>query len=83
MKRFTINVDAVPEEKRTHPDYLGLLDDMSRGMSDPAKVLTVCIHETGHLVFGAEMGMEIIGVDSPHIVSTYVIALLRDCGFLV
>lgn len=58
----------MPEEKRAHPDYLGLLNDMTLGMADPAKVLSVCTHEAGHLFFGLELRMEILGLESPHIV---------------
>lgn len=65
---ITINVDAVPKEKRTHPDYLGLLNDMTLGMADPAKVLSVCTHEAGHFFFAVELRMEIIGLDGPRIV---------------
>lgn len=68
MKPIKIDVDAVPEDKRTHPDYLGLLNDMTLGMADPAKVFSVCIHEAGHLFFGLEMRMEILGMDGPRIV---------------
>jgi len=30
-----MNVDAVPENKRTHPDFLGLLNDMTLGGMTP------------------------------------------------
>ena len=40
---------------------------MTLGMSDPAKVSSVCIHEAGHLFFGLELRMEILGVDGPRI----------------
>lgn len=68
MKPIKVNVDAVPEDMRTHRDYLGLLNDMTLGMSDPTKVLSVCTHEAGHLFFGLELRMEILGVDGPRIV---------------
>jgi hypothetical protein len=70
MKPIEINVDAVPEDKRTHPDYLGLLNSMMLGMADPAKVLSVCTHEAGHFFFGLELRMEILGMDGPRIVYT-------------
>jgi hypothetical protein len=63
MKPIKINVDAVAENKRTHPDFLGLLNDMTLGMADPSKVFSVCIHEAGHLFFGLELRMEILGMD--------------------
>lgn len=68
VKPITINVDAVPEEKRTHPDYLGLLNDMTLGMADPAKVLSVCTHEAGHFLFALQLRMEILALDGPRIV---------------
>jgi hypothetical protein len=68
VKPIEINVDAVPEAQRTHPDYLGLLNSMTLGMADPAKVLSVCTHEAGHLFFGLELRMEILGMDGPRIV---------------
>jgi hypothetical protein len=68
MKPIKINVDAVPEDKRTYPAYLGLLDSMTLGMADPAKVLSVCTHEAGHLFFGLELRMQILGMDGPRIV---------------
>jgi hypothetical protein len=68
VKPIKIDVDAVPEDKRTHPDYLGLLNSMTLGMADPAKVLSVCTHEAGHLFFGLELRMEILGMDGPRIV---------------
>jgi hypothetical protein len=68
MKPIKINVDPVPEDKRTHPDYLGLLNSMTLGMADPAKVLSVCTHEAGHFYFGLALGMEILSVDGPRIV---------------
>jgi hypothetical protein len=68
VKPIKINIDAVPENKRMHPDYLGLLNDMTLGMADPAKVLSVCTHEAGHLFFGLELKMEILGMDGPRIV---------------
>lgn len=68
MKPIKINVDAVPEDKRSHPDYLGLLDSMTLGMADPAKVLSVCTHEAGHFFFGLELQMKMLGMDGPRIV---------------
>lgn len=68
MKPIKINIDAVPEDKRTHPSYLGLLTDMTRGMADQAKVISVCTHEAGHFFFGAEMKMEILGIEGPRII---------------
>jgi hypothetical protein len=68
MKLIKINVDAVPEDKRTHPDFLGLLNSMTLGMADPAKVLSVCTHEAGHFFFGLANGMKILSVDGPRIV---------------
>jgi len=70
MKPIKINVDAVPENKRTHPDFLGLLNDMTLGMADPSKVFSVCVHEAGHLFFGLELKMDILGMDGPQIVYT-------------
>lgn len=67
MKPIKINVDAVPENKRTHPNFLGLLNDMTLGMAVPSKVFSVCIHEAGHLFFGIELKMEILGMDGPQI----------------
>jgi hypothetical protein len=68
MKPVKIDVDAVPEDKRTHPDFLGLLDSMTVGMSDPTKVFSVCIHEAGHVFFGLELRMEVLGMDGPRII---------------
>jgi hypothetical protein len=68
MKPIKIDVDAVPENKRTHPDFLGLLNSMIVGLSDPAKVFSVCIHEAGHVFFGLELRMEILGMDGPQII---------------
>lgn len=68
VKPMKIDIDAVPEGKRSHPDFVGLLNDMTIGMSDPKKVLSVCTHEAGHLFFGLEMRMEIIGLDLPQII---------------
>jgi hypothetical protein len=68
MKPIAIDVSAVPENKRTHPDFLGLLNDMTLGMADPVKVFSVFIHEAGHLFFGLELNMQILGMDGPQIV---------------
>lgn len=68
MKLIPISVDAVPENKRTHPDYLRLLADMTRGMADSAKVLSVCTHEAGHFFFAVELKMEILGLEGPQII---------------
>jgi len=68
MKPIKIDVDAVPEDKRTHPDFLGLLNSMTVGLSDPTNVLSICIHEAGHAFFGLESRMEIIGMDGPRII---------------
>jgi hypothetical protein len=68
MKPIKVNVDAVPENKRTHPDFVGLLNDMTLGMADPSKVFSVCIHESGHLFFGLELKMQILDMDGPRII---------------
>ena len=68
MKPIKIDVDAVPEDKRKRPDYLGLLNDMTLGMADPAKVLSVCIHEAGHFFCALQLQMEILSLDGPRIV---------------
>jgi len=68
VKPIEIDVDAVPEDKRMHADFLGLLNSMTLGMADPANILAVCTHEAGHLFYGLELRMEILGMDGPRIV---------------
>jgi hypothetical protein len=68
MKPIKIDVEAVPENKRTHPDFLGLLNSMTVGMADPANVFSVCIHEAGHMFFSLELQMEFLGMDGPQII---------------
>jgi hypothetical protein len=68
MKSVKINIDAVPENKRTHPDFLGLLNSMTVGLSDRAKVLSVCMHEAGHVFFGLRLKMQILGMEGPQII---------------
>ena|ERR1700733_10826395 len=55
--KFLINESGIPLEERSNPEYQTKRNTLESTLNEPGFVDRACIHEAGHLIFFAEMGV--------------------------
>jgi hypothetical protein len=55
--KFLINESAIPLSERNNPRYQTKKNAMENALSEPGFTDKACIHEAGHLIFFARMGI--------------------------
>jgi hypothetical protein len=54
---ISIDISAVPSDKRTHPQFLHLKADMENALARQAWINAFCVHEAGHMTYFRQLGM--------------------------
>jgi hypothetical protein len=55
--KFLINESGIPFRKRNNPEYQTKRNILESTLNEPGLIDRACIHEAGHLIFFAEMGV--------------------------